>query len=147
MLTNQEQAEALREWLERWGLRPRQIKILCDDAVFARNGSPNGSVTGDFKMAGVPLQPVGKNVATLEAGLGALKSRLSSTRKNFTAPWLTWSTRCAAWEATVPSLSRDPSNVERIASGQADHACDAGRYAVIWSNTKWLTGQTDVRVW
>ncbi|QNI56428.1 hypothetical protein SynBIOSE41_03963 [Synechococcus sp. BIOS-E4-1] len=147
MLTNQEQAEALREWLERWGLRPRQIKILCDDAVFARNGSPNGSVAGDFKMAGVPLQPVGKNTATMESGLGALKSRLSSTRKNFTAPWLTWSTRCAAWEATVPSLSRDPNNVERIASGQVDHACDAGRYAVVWSNAKWITGQTDVRVW
>ncbi len=147
MLTNQEQAEAVREWLERWGLAPRSTRILADDAIFARNGSPNGSVAGDFRTAGVPMSPVGKNTATMEAGLGALKSRLASTRKDYSAPWLTWSTRCEAWENTVPSLSRDPNNVERIAPGQVDHAADAGRYAVVWANAKWRTGRTNVRVW
>ena len=146
-LMNQGQVEAIREWLERWGLTPRQILIYVDDAVFAKNGSPNGSVAGDFRIAGVPMKPAGKRNATLEASTGALKSRLASTRQNYTAPWLTWSTRCAAWEATMPSLARDPNNVERIASGQPDHAFDAARYAVMIANAKWNQGATKHRIW
>ena len=88
-----------------------------DDAIFARNGSPNGSVAGDFRQSGVRMTPVGKNVVGLEAGLGKLKSRLASTRKDHTSAWLTWSRRCAGLEATLPSLARNPNNVERLASG------------------------------
>ena len=120
---------------------------FADWAVFAKNGRPNGSVAGDFRIAGVPVKPAGKRNATLEASTGALKSRLASTRQNYTAPWLTWSTRCAAWEATIPSLARDPNNVERIASGQPDHAFDAARYAVMIANAKWNQGATKHRIW
>ena len=40
-----------------------------------KNGSPNGSVAGDFKQSGVRMTPVEKNNVRLEAGLGKLKSR------------------------------------------------------------------------
>ena len=44
MLSNGEQAEVLKDWLARWNLTPNDIRIYMDDAIFAKNGSPNGSV-------------------------------------------------------------------------------------------------------
>ena len=93
------------------------------------------------------MTPVEKNNVRLEAGLGKLKSRLAATRKDHTAPWLTWSRRCAALEATLPSLSRNPTNVERLAPGQVDHCCDAIRYAVSRADTIYAIAQSSWRLW
>jgi hypothetical protein len=147
MLSNAEQAALLVDWLERWGLSHRQLRLYADDAIFARNGSPTGSVAGDFKQAGVRLEPANKANCSTEAGLGKLKSRLAATRTDHTAPWLTWSARCPGWEATVPSLSRDPNHPERLGPGQPDHAADAARYGICLADAKWACGGTNYRIW
>ncbi len=147
MLSNAEQAALLAEWLERWGLTPGQLRILCDDAVFSRNGSPTGSVAGDFRQAGVRLTPADKANTKMGEGLGKLKSRMANTRVNYKAPWLLWSRRCTAWSATIPSLAKDSRNPELLAPGQAEHACDAVRYGLCWYDSKFRTGVTNHRIW
>ncbi len=74
MLSNGEQAEILKDWLGWWNLTPNDLSVFMDDAIFARNGSPNGSVSGDFRQSGVRMTPVEKNDVSLESGLGASRS-------------------------------------------------------------------------
>ena len=74
MLSNGEQAEILKDWLGWWNLTPNDLSVFMDDAIFARNGSPKGSVSGDFRQSGVRMTPVEKNVVSLESGLGASRS-------------------------------------------------------------------------
>lgn len=147
MLGNHEQAELIRDWLERWNFKPDELKLLADDAVFSRNGSPNGSVAGDFRQAGVRLTPADKANTREVDGLNLLKSRMAASRKD-DAPWLLWSGRCSGWEATVPSLARDPVRHELIASGQPNHALDAVRYGVAWFQGRTLgPRQSNWRMW
>jgi hypothetical protein len=140
-LSNSEQAGVLIDWLQRWNLGPNDLKLLADDALFSNNGSPTGSIAGDWRQAGVHLRPAEKARTPLRAGWAQLRSRLAATGIDYTAPWLQWSTRCAGWEATVPTLPRHARDPETLADGCADHAADAARYAITWWSSKWATGR------
>lgn len=139
-LSNAEQAAGIIEWLERWGLRPGSTKIVADDAVFNQNGSDRGSTAGDFKHAGCPLFRAGKMNMREANGLGLMRTMLQATGRDQETPWLQWSMACQGWMATVPTLPRHPRDVEKIADGCANHACDAARYGIAWYRAKWLTG-------
>ena len=147
MLSNFEQADVLRDWLARWDLTPENTKCLADDAIFARNGSPNGSTAGDFKQAGMKLYPACKANTSEAGGLGMVKSRMAASRKNYNSPWLLWTHRCAGWEATIPSLAKDINRPELVANGQPNHALDAVRYATTFYGGKGNPGQSNYRVW
>jgi hypothetical protein len=119
-----------------------------DDAIFSRNGSPNGSVAGDFRQAGIrTMRPADKANVPMEAGLGKLRSRMAASRQDCTSPWLLWSSRCQGLEQTLPNLARDPNHVERLAPGQPDHAADALRYAVCLVDSQFACGPTSFRMW
>ena len=145
-LSSAQQAGVISEWLERWNLRPSDLKILADDAVFSADGSHHGSTAGDFRAAGVKLTPAEKAKTSMVAGLAMMRNRLMATRRDAKHPWLLWSPACAGWEATVPGIPRHPRDPDVIADGCTDHAADAVRYAVSWYEARWLCGGTDFRV-
>lgn len=142
-----EQAELLLEWMGRWGLSPANTRILCDDAVWSRNGSPRGSVAGDFAASGLKLTKAEKNSTREREGLVLVANRMRAARKDHTSPWLLWSPRCSGWEATIPTIQRHPRDPETIADGAIAHGLDAARYGIAWWQQRWATGQTAVRVW
>jgi hypothetical protein len=146
-LSNSEQADCLKQWLARWRLTVDDVKILVDDAVFSGNGSPWGSVAGDWKRAGVTLKPAEKARTSVRDGLAMLRNRMRAAQVDHTAPWLLWSPRCEGWEASVPTLPRHPRDPEAIGDGAADHALDAVRYGVAWYAGRWITGPSGFRVY
>jgi hypothetical protein len=146
-LSSAQQAGVLIEWLDRWNLRPSDVKILADDAVFSSDGSHHGSTAGDFRAAGVQLSPAEKAKTSMVVGLAMLRNRMSASRKDYTSPWLLWSPACAGWEATVPGIPRHPRDPETIADGCSDHAADAARYGISWYEARWLVGNTNMNLW
>jgi len=142
-MSSAEQAGVLQEWLWRWGLRPSDLRIIADDAVFNATGSPHGSTAADFKAAGVKLTRAEKAKTSMVSGLAMLRNRMMATRKDYKHPWLLWSTACQGWEATVPGIPRHPRDPEIIADGCTDHAADAVRYGVAWYQALWKTGNSN----
>jgi hypothetical protein len=139
-MPNAEQAEAIREWLFRWGVTPRDLSIVADDAIWNATGGHRGSVAGDFLAAGVPMKRAEKMMQREAVGLSVLRNMLSATGKDPSRPWLQWSPACAGWEATVPSLPKHPRDPEVIADGCANHSLDAVRMGVSWYQRRWKTG-------
>lgn len=151
-MSNQEQATTIREWLDPWllphDLTVRDIKILMDDAQFANIGIENqGCIAGDFQKAGLPVRKAEKLLTKEANGLAVLRSRLAATRRDPEHPWLVWDPRCEAWEATMPTLTANPSRPEELAPGSCNHACDAVRMGVTWWERKWRSGGSNFRVW
>lgn len=146
-LSNAQQASIITDWLFRWKLTPADLPMLVDDAIFASNGSPNGSVAGDFRRAGIRFRPVGKSSTPEVGGLVMLKNRMLASQKDWTQPWLLWSQVCEGWEATIPSISRHPRDPETIADTAVNHALDAARYAVAYFHSRWKTGSGSIRLW
>lgn len=145
-LPSSEQAMILREWLQRWGVGPNDIRVLIDDQVFAHQGSERGSVAADFRSAGVVLQRAEKAKTPVSVGLNMLRNRMHAAGRDRRQPWLLWAPSCEGWEATVPSLVAHPRDPECLADGQPDHAADAARYAVTWFEARWKSG-SGFRLW
>lgn len=147
MSTN-EQAAALKRFVERWHARPDQTLFLADDAVFNQNGHVTGSIAAEFKAAGIKLQRADKRRTPMAAGLQMLRNRMHATRRDDSQPWLLWSPTCEGWEATVPSIPRHPRDPEVTADGCPDHALDAVRYGVSWYSASSGNGRpTNHRIW
>jgi len=146
-LSTYEQASAIAEWLEPWGLRPNDIPVLADDAIFNNDGRPRGSVAGDFKDAGVNVKRAGKMNTRMDNGLSMMRNMLTAAGKDPGSPWLQWTHACAGLMATLPTLPRHPTNPEVIAPGCADHACDAARYALTYNRSRSLVGTTSFQLW
>ncbi|WP_143593528.1 hypothetical protein [Synechococcus sp. 1G10] len=146
-MSNAEQAMALKEWLSRWGLEPRDLQIVMDDAVFNATGGPRGSVAGDFQDAGVRFRRAGKLSVREANGLALVRTMLQAASRDPETPWLLWSKACQGWMATVPTLPRHPTDCERVADGTAQHALDAVRYGVVWQRSRSMVGSTNFRVW
>ena len=140
-LSNVEQAVGIIEWLDRWGLKPGSTKILADDAVFNANGSHKGSTAGDFRDAGCPLTRAGKMSLREANRLAMVRTMLQAAGRDPETPWLQWTLACQGLMATLPTLPRHPRDVERIADGCANHACDALAYGVQWYRSKWKVGK------
>jgi hypothetical protein len=51
-MSSAEQAQSMIEWLRRWGLRPGDVPVIADDAVFANNGSTRGRPEADPRREG-----------------------------------------------------------------------------------------------
>ena len=147
-LPSSEQAAAMIEWLQRWGLQKGDVKILGDDAMWNSNGHISGSIAQEFRAAGVTLTRAQKMKTPVAAGLQMLRNRMHATRRDETQPWLLWSPACEGWEATVPSIPRHPRDPETIADGAIDHALDAVRYGVAWYQVGSGDGEaTNFRIW
>ena len=146
-MPNAEQADAIREWLHRWGVTAYDIPVVADDAIWNATGGHQGSVAGDFRAAGVPMKKAEKMMQREAVGLSVLRNMLSATGKDEGRPWLQWSPACAGWEATVPTLPKHPRDPEVIADGCANHALDAVRMGVSWYQRRWKTGGSDFRLW
>ncbi|WP_156796658.1 hypothetical protein [Cyanobium sp. PCC 7001] len=131
-LPSSEQAAAMIEWLQRWGLERGDVRILADDAMWNSNGHISGSIAQEFRAAGVTLARAQKMKTPVMAGLQMLRNRMHAARRDETQPWLLWSPVCEGFEATVPSIPRHPRDPETIADGAIDHALDAVRYGVCW---------------
>ena len=111
---------------------------MADDAVFNSTGGPKGSTAGDFKDAGCPLFRAGKMNNREVNGLALMRTMLQAAGRDPETPWLQWSMACQGLMATIPTLPRHPRDIERIADGCSNHACDAIRYGITWHRAKWL---------
>ncbi len=146
-LSTAEQAGAVREWLERWGISPADIPVVADDAIFNNDGRPKGSVAGDFKAAGVPVRRAGKMNMREANGLAMVRNMMQAAGRDSDTPWLQWSRACVGLMAPVPTLPRHPTDPEIIANGCANHAIDAVRYGVQYAKQRSYVGATSFRVY
>lgn len=146
-LSTAEQALCVHEWLERWGLRPSDLPILGDDAIFNADGRPKGSVAGDFREAGVPVRRAGKMTVREANRLALLRNMMAAAGKDPDTPWLQWSKACQGLMATAPTLPRHPTDPEIIAPGCANHAVDAIGYAAVYLKQRSQVGTTSFRLY
>ena len=142
-MSSAEQAQSMIEWLRRWGLRPGDVPVIADDAVFANNGSTRGSTAAEFAAAGLKLKPAEKAKTPMVVGLQLIKNRMVAANRDHGRPWLLWSPACAGLEATLPSIPRHPRDPEIHADACVDHALDAIRYAVSWYESRWPMARAD----
>lgn len=127
-------AEHIKEMCARWPqsedgrfqrVRPTGV---ADDAIFAATGSGAGSISEEFRRAGISFYPAKK--ADRLTGWNVMRRLLQDAGKP-DMPGLYIARHCEyAWE-TLPVLGRDPRRVEDLDSRGPDHAADALRYGCL----------------
>jgi len=129
-------AELIKETCDRWKpagktsmyfQRVRPIGV-ADDAIFAKTGSGAGSISEEFRRAGVSFSPARK--ADRLAGWNTMRRLLQDAGKPDT-PGLYVARHCEYFWETAPMLGRDPRRPEDLDSRGPDHAADALRYGAL----------------
>jgi hypothetical protein len=121
-------AEHLKEMCARWKVPPDGC---ADDAIFAKSGHGAGSISDEFRAAGVYFYPAKKNDRI--SGWQTMRRLLQDAGKP-DVPGLYVARHCEYFWATVPYLGRDPRRVEDVDSRGPDHAADAVRYGCLWES-------------
>lgn len=130
-------AELIKEMCGHWKEKDRLYQRVrptgpADDAIFAKTGSGAGSISDEYRRAGVNFIPAKK--ADRLTGWGIMRRLLQDAGKP-DLPGLYIARHCEyAWE-TLPTLGRDPRRPEDLDSRSADHAADALRYGCLRRST------------
>jgi len=125
-------AELIKEMCARWPNDRKYQKVRptgpADDSIFARTGSGAGSISDEFRRAGVSFFPAKK--ADRLTGWNVMRRLLQDAGKP-DLPGLYIARHCEyAWE-TLPTIGRDPRRPEDLDSRQNDHLADTLRYACL----------------
>ena len=123
-------AEHIRDFCRRWKVRPEGV---ADDAIFAQGGHSRGSISDEFRAAGIDFYPAKK--AERIPGWQVMRRLLQDAGKP-DVPGLYIARHCAYWWSTVPYLGRDPKRIEDVDSHGPDHAADAARYGCLRESTQ-----------
>jgi len=118
-------AERIREFCAPWQVRPDGV---ADDAIFAKGGHSRGSVSDEFRAAGVTFYPAKK--ADRVSGWQVMRRLLQDAGKPDVLG-LYVARHCEYFWQTVPYLGRDPKRIEDVDSRGPDHAVDAVRYGCL----------------
>jgi hypothetical protein len=118
-------SEEIISMCKRWKVRPYGV---ADDAIFAKGGHSNGSISDEFRAAGVIFLPAKK--ADRITGWNIMRRLLQDAGKP-DVPGLYIARQCRYWWETAPYLGRDLKRVEDVDSRGPDHAADAVRYGVL----------------
>jgi hypothetical protein len=118
-------AEHIREFCARWKVRPHGV---ADDAIFAKGGHSRGSISDEFRAAGVYFEPAKK--AERIPGWQVMRRLLQDAGKP-DVPGLYIARHCEYFWQTVPYLGRDPKRIEDVDFRSPDHAADAVRYGCL----------------
>lgn len=129
-------AEQIKEMCARWTptranahrfqkVRPSGV---ADDAIFAATGSGAGSISDEFRRAGVSFTSAKK--ADRLTGWNIMRRMLQDAGKP-DVPGLYIARSCEYFWETVPTLGRDPRRPEDLDSRGPDHAADAARYGLL----------------
>ena len=118
-------AEGIIECLARpWAMRARGV---ADESVHADDGS--GSVAAMFAASGVHWEQQPKTGRAARAQKMAQMLAAASAR-SIEKPGFFVSTRCRYWWLTVPYLTHDPADPQKVAKGPTDHGYDASSYGM-----------------
>jgi hypothetical protein len=118
-------AEHIKEMCKRWKVRPDGV---ADDAIFAKAGHSRGSISDEFRAAGVFFYPAKK--ADRISGWQTMRRLLQDAGKP-DVPGLYIARHAEYFWSSVPYLGRDPRRVEDVDSRGPDHAADAVRYGCL----------------
>ena len=125
-------AEYIIEMCNKWDIKAEGV---ADDAIFSQHGPGAGSISDEFKRAGVYFRKAHK--ADRKSGWEKMRRLLQDAGKP-DKPGLYISRHCEYFWSTVPYLGRDPRNAEDLDTRQADHAADAVRYGIAYEPRKTL---------
>lgn len=126
-------ADEIKELADRWGMQPEGV---ADDACFSNHGSQAGSISDEFRRAGVYFSPARKG--DRKSGWEAMRRMLQDAGKP-DVPGLYISRSAEYFWATVPYLGRDPRKPEDLDTRASDHAADAVRYSLTRHEPKPVT--------
>jgi hypothetical protein len=101
---------------------------VADDSIFAAMGSGAGSISDEFRRAGVNFSPAKK--ADRLTGWNIMRRLLQDAGKP-DKPGLYVARHCSYFWESVPTLGRDPRRPEDLDSRGPDHAADAMRYGCL----------------
>lgn len=118
-------AEEIVAMCTRWGIKPNGV---ADDACFAKTGHGAGSISDEFRAAGVYFESAKKSDRV--TGWAIMRRLLADAGKP-DLPGLYISRGCEYFWQTVPYLARDPRRIEDLDSRGADHGADACRYGIL----------------
>jgi hypothetical protein len=129
-------ADAIKEMCEAWTpkradeARYQRVRPdgVADDACFAQTGHSHGSISDEFRHAGVHFFPAKK--ADRLTGWTIMRRLLQDAGKP-DVPGLYIARHCEYLWSTLPFLGRDPRRAEDLDSRAADHAADAVRYGCL----------------
>jgi hypothetical protein len=129
-------AEHIKELCARW--KPTNANMgkyqkvrpvgVADDACFARTGSGSGSISDEFRRAGVNFSPAKKGDRL--TGWSFMRGMLLNAGA-VDKPGLYIARHCQYFWDSVPGLPRDPRRPEDLDSRAPDHAADSLRYGLL----------------
>ena len=143
--SNLKQARILQEWINRWGLKPQDLKWIADDPCWNRTGHAL-TIGDEFRKGGIPFKRAGKSQMTEEAGLARLRTMLCATDRDESQPWVKASRRCRAFWELTPWLARYTKKRELLDPTAITHSIDTWRYAVNYCQKPYAVGRGP-RVW
>ena len=98
-------AQIFQVWISRWGLEPRGVRWIVDDACWNRTGHAL-TIVDEMRQGGIPLQRAGKSAMPEEVGLARLRTMLWATDRDESQPWIKASWRCRAFLELTLLLAR-----------------------------------------
>jgi len=107
-----------------WGMSPEGV---AGDACFARHGSGEGTLAGEYRRAGLRIKPAKKGDRL--TGWERMR-RLMLNASEPDVPGLFISEVCQYGLQTIPFLDRDPRRPEDLDTRAPDHWVDACRYGL-----------------
>jgi hypothetical protein len=128
-------SERIKDLCAQWkpAGRSAQFQIVrpagvADDAIFSQAGHARGSISDEFRAAGVNFSPAKKSDRL--TGWGIMRRLLQDAGK-VDVPGMYIARHCEYFWSTVPFLSRDPRKIEDLDSRGNDHGADAARYSCL----------------
>ena len=121
-------ADEIKAMLARWNL-PKSTPVSADDACFARVlGTASLSIADQFRRFNINFIPAMKGDRV--AGWTLMREMLLNAGKP-DRPGLYIHRACQVLLETMPSLPRDPRNVNDVDSRGVDHPADSARYLIV----------------
>lgn len=110
---------------------------LMDSAAFSNNGQSETPRGKQIVKAGAKFRPVDKWPGSRVHRVQDFHRRLGKNAKDPEGkPGIIFFTKCRKAIETIPTLPRDPNNVEDVDTDGDDHAFDAVTYGLQWKSNK-----------
>lgn len=113
---------------------------IADSAIWIGTGTTAQSIAAEMAAAGVHWQQCIKGPGSRVNGWALMRERLKAAAEGSDAPGMYVCNTCTDWLRTVPSLSRDPRNMDDVDTASEDHAGDSARYLLVTPQFSVRTG-------
>lgn len=116
---------------------------VADSAIWIGTGTSSQSIAAEMAEVGVHFAPCAKGPGSRISGWAVMRERMQAAiTPRSDRPGLYVTSTCVDWLRTLPSIPRDPRNLDDVDTAAEDHAADETRYFLTSPTYTYEAGHT-----